>query len=65
MAVVIIDDIPDPSVVKRVICKKCGCTLQYVPNDVRTYTTSDYTGGKDTYRYIGCAKCRAKVHVGY
>ena len=27
-------NVPHKSVVKECICRKCGCTLEYTPNDV-------------------------------
>lgn len=66
MTVTIVDPTPDPSVVKHVICRKCGVKLAYVPNDIKTYKHTDYTGDTDTYHYILCANCNDKVHVkGY
>lgn len=32
----IIDETPDPSVVKTIICRSCGVKIQYVPNDVKS-----------------------------
>lgn len=63
MTVVIINETPDASVVKRTVCRNCGCTLEYVPNDIKEDSTTDYTGGKDIYYYIRCPKCRNEVHV--
>lgn len=34
MAIKIISKEPDKSVVKRCVCKNCGATLEYTPNDV-------------------------------
>jgi len=48
---------PHPSVVKEVICRNCGATLEYVPADIQKRIVSDYTGGKDTYHYITCPPC--------
>lgn len=59
----IVDETPDPSVVKRVVCRNCGCKLEYVPADIKEDYSSDYTGGKDYYDYIECPKCHDRVHV--
>lgn len=59
MAVEIIDEGPDPSVVKEIICKKCGCKLRYVPNDVKVICYRDY----DTDIFIVCAKCKNRVNT--
>ena len=61
MAVIVVDTQPDPSVVKKSICKMCGVTLQYVPYDVKKRVTSDYDGGKDIHYYINCPCCNSEV----
>lgn len=59
----IIDDNPHKSVVKQVICRNCGCTLEYVPNDIKIFTSTDYVGGTDVVKYIECPSCKAEVVV--
>lgn len=59
----IVDEQPDPSIVKRVVCGNCGRKLEYVPNDVQRDYTSDYTGCKDYYNFIRCPGCNHEVHV--
>lgn len=54
---------PHPSVVKEVVCRNCGATLEYVPNDIQEYKSYDYTGDYDTYKYVKCPPCGNKVHV--
>lgn len=61
--VTIVKKEPHPSVVKQVICKRCGCTLEYVPLDVKSFTSTDYGGGTDTSYYINCANCETKIYV--
>jgi DNA-directed RNA polymerase subunit RPC12/RpoP len=61
--VTVVSTIPHPSVVKEVVCKHCGSTLNYVPIDVKEDYTSDYTGDKDYYKYIGCPTCNNIVVV--
>lgn len=53
----IISTVPHPSVVKEVICKNCGATLEYAPVDVAVKIDYDYTGGSDSIRYIKCPNC--------
>lgn len=48
---------PHLSVVKEVICRNCGATLEYVPADVQTRIETDYGGGRDNVRYIVCPPC--------
>lgn len=61
MAVRIIEQKPDPSVVKQKICRHCGVKLEYVPNDVKTYSGRDYSGGSDGHEWIDCPNCNKKV----
>ena len=63
MTIKIINDIPDSSVVKRAICRNCGVTLEYTPNDTRLEVVGDYGGGRDTYRRIDCPKCHSVITV--
>ncbi len=66
MSVRIVDPNPDPSVVKFVICRRCGVKLSYVPKDVSSYTSYDYGGGSDVNFFINCAGCNERVSVrGY
>lgn len=61
MAITVVKKEPHPSVVKEIICKNCGCTLQYTPNDELRDYHSDYTGGRDYYSYIDCPECANRV----
>lgn len=61
--VTVVNRDPHMSVVKETICRNCGVTLQYVPNDVKEDYTSDYTGSKDYYNYIQCPNCNKHVTV--
>jgi hypothetical protein len=60
----VVDDKPHPSVVKQVLCRKCGCTLEYTPNDVTEAWHTDYTGCKDKANFILCPKCSNHISVG-
>lgn len=59
MTVKVIKTEPDPKVVKE------GVTLQYVPNDVKSYIDRDYTGSGDTVYYIDYPACNQKVTTRY
>jgi DNA-directed RNA polymerase subunit RPC12/RpoP len=48
---------PHESVVKRIVCSHCGATLEYVPNDVKKQTYTDYSGCPSGYNYITCPNC--------
>lgn len=54
---------PHRSIVKEKICANCGATLEYVPKDVKTKIISDYTGSKETWRYITCPECSEQIGV--
>jgi hypothetical protein len=53
----------DDSVSRQTSCVGCGAKLKYYKNDVRSQTTTDYTGGSDTDYTIICAKCGKPVNV--
>lgn len=61
--VTIVKTEPHPSVVKEVVCRNCGVTLSYVPNDVVSRYVKDYGGGGDTYKHIKCPNCSKEVGV--
>lgn len=64
--VTVVNKGPHQSVVKETICRNCGCTLQYVPRDIKERTVSDYAGDREIVRYIECPECNDQVTVkGY
>jgi ribosomal protein S27E len=64
--VTVVSTVPHPSVVKEVVCRNCGATLNYVPADIQNKVVGDYTGGKDTYYFIECPPCKHQQPVkGY
>lgn len=64
MAVRVIEEKPDPSVVKQVICRNCGVKLEYTPQDVKEgHRGRDISGGPDGNDYITCANCFGRVIV--
>lgn len=54
---------PSPSVLKEVICRNCGVTLEYVPNDVKKRMVQDYGGASDEYKWLECPSCNHDVPV--
>lgn len=47
---------------KQTVCEEgCGKTVAYVPNDVREYNGTDYSGGPDGYRYVNCPGCGKEI----
>lgn len=64
--VTVVNKQPHASVVKEIICKNCGVTLQYVPRDIKERIERDYGGGSERVRYIECPECNDQVTVkGY
>ncbi len=63
MAIRIVEEKPDPDVVKRKVCKSCGVTLEYVPADERRKSHTDYTGDTTFTYLIDCPKCGAEVVI--
>ena len=51
---------PDSRVVRQVVCRGCGATVEYVPNDVRElYRGKDISGcgeGRDGFSCPSCGK---------
>lgn len=54
---------PHPSVIKQIICKNCGSTLEYTPSDVKQRSVSDYLGDIDIVKYINCPECNHEVQT--
>jgi hypothetical protein len=63
MAIRIINEVPHPTVVKEVICKNCGVTLEYTPADVEINKYTDIDGGRGVQGLIGCPKCSKPIIV--
>lgn len=61
--VIIKDRKPHESVIKEIICKNCGVTLEYVPIDVKEEHGRDYSGGSDGCKYINCPNCMKRVII--
>lgn len=57
MAVKVIREDSDDSVKKQVVCRDCGATLEYVPNDVKSRHGQDYSGGPDGCTWVDCPAC--------
>lgn len=63
MAIVIVKKEPDKSVVKQIICRNCGVTLGYTPNDILQEKGKDISGCTDIYNSIDCPACNNKIYV--
>lgn len=48
--------IVSPPKPKRVDCNKCGATIEYLPEEVKTRTYGDYGGGTNVDAYIPCPR---------
>ena len=59
----IVDETPDPSVVKRIVCRCCGVKLEYLPVEVKKYEGRDISGGPDGRKWIVCPKCGNDVII--
>ena len=59
----IVDEGPDPIVVKKVVCSNCGARLEYVPADVKKRRGKDYDGGSWEQDWFECPKCKEDVIV--
>lgn len=54
---------PHKSVAKEIVCRSCGATLEYVPNDMKRYDGTDYSGGADGREWIVCPNCNKDVTI--
>lgn len=61
--VTVVSTVPHRSVVKEVICRNCGATLNYVPLDIKKDMHTDYTGDKEEFLHIVCPPCGHKIGV--
>lgn len=61
--VTVIKKEPDKSVLKEIICRHCGATLSYVPNEVQEYHGTDYSGGSDGQEWVDCPNCNKKAII--
>jgi hypothetical protein len=50
---------------KRVDCDECGCTIEYLPEHVDTYSGTDMGGGPDGYERVKCPRKGCKTGYGY
>jgi hypothetical protein len=53
----------DNTVAKRCTCKKCASIIEYLPIDILTEVSKDYSGGRDVYSFITCPTCSNTVYV--
>ena len=42
---------PEP---RRVKCRSCGATIEYLPEEIERYSGKDFSGGPDGYERIKC-----------
>lgn len=54
MTVRVVKEAPSPQVEKEIVCRECGRTLAYVPNDVQSYHGTDISGGPDGHTWVNC-----------
>ncbi len=64
--VIVLDEGPDPSVTKEIVCRNCGARLEYIPQGIKHNTYREIDGGSDTCYWIVCPMCSKNVTVkGY
>ena len=63
MPVKIISIVPPPEILKRVLCRNCGATLEYTEDVVKKYIGHDYSGGPDGKEWIVCPNCGKDVTI--
>ena len=54
---------PAKSVVKEIVCRNCGATLEYVPSEVLRRDGTDYGGGPDGEEWVNCPNCGKKAII--
>lgn len=59
----VISTVPHKSVVKEVVCKHCGATLEYTPNDVVENHWKDYSGDSNITQFIVCPNCSKEAII--
>ena len=57
----IIDPTPSPEVEKKVVCRGCGATIAYVPNEIKSRHGTDYSGGPDGCTWVDCPNCTKPI----
>lgn len=63
MAIRVVNEEPDESVIKNAICKHCGVKVEYLPIDEKEqkmYFMGEYEG---YYKYIDCPKCNNRIET--
>jgi len=61
MSIKVVGD--DTSKMKRTTCLNCTAMLEYTMADTTIKVVTDYTGDKDTYRYLTCPRCNHTMTV--
>lgn len=59
----VVSTTPPEDVVKRIVHRHCGATLEYLPMDIKSRTSRDYGGGTDVTEYIVCPHCGQEVVI--
>lgn len=63
MAIRIVEEKPDESVVKNAVCRLCGVKLEYLPIDIQSKLVYSYPNESETYSWIVCPKCQNEICV--
>ena len=58
--------ISQPKTTKQIECRSCGAVIGYNNTDVKSGIDTDYTGGRDRYKFISCPCCSSEIRLpGY
>ena len=55
----------DRNIGRELTCSNCAALLLVLPKDVKSYQSTDYTGGTDTEHYVTCPDCSKRIYVSY
>lgn len=54
---------PSSEVAKQIVCRGCGATIEYVPNEVQSRSGTDYGGGPDGVEWVNCPNCGKQITI--
>lgn len=63
MAVKVVKIKPPKEIIKRIVCRPCGATLEYLEGDVCEHHGTDIGGGPDGREWIICPNCNRDVII--
>lgn len=54
---------PKKRITKKIDCRECGATLEYMTVDIKERRGTDYGGGPDGRQWIYCPNCGNDVTI--